>query len=97
MRPLSFSLGIVLGTAVAITFVLVVVDLIYFLLGAEYPSLRADYGALGASTGLFLVLTTAAGLSFYAEVKSQRWWPMPAVFSLAWLVWIGFYFWPDPP
>jgi len=94
MRPLSFFLGILMGTATAITFVLLVVDLIYFLLGGEYPRLRADYGALGASTALFLVLTAAAGLSFYAEVQRRRWWPMPAIFSLAWLVWIGFYFWP---
>ncbi len=94
MRPLSFFLGILLGTAAAITFVLLVVDLIYVLLGGEYPRLQADYGALGVSTALFLGLTAAAGLSFYGELQKRRWWPLAAIFAMAWLVWIGIYFWP---
>lgn len=94
MRPLSFFLGILLGTTVAITFVLLVVDLIYFLLGNEYPRLKADFAALGAATALFMVLTTLAALSFYGQLRQRAWWPVAGAVTVLWLGVVGIYFKP---
>jgi succinate dehydrogenase hydrophobic anchor subunit len=62
-----------LGSAAAITFALLGTAIVFFALRSEYPQLGEELAPLLVSAGLFLLLTAAAGGSFYAEIKQRAW------------------------
>ncbi len=73
MRPAVVILGFVLGSAAAITFALAGTMIVFVALRSEYPRLDNELGALLVSAGLFLLLTAAAGASFYGEIRVRPW------------------------
>jgi hypothetical protein len=73
MRPAVVVLGFILGSAAAITFALVGSAIVFALLRSEYPRLDAEVSPLLTSVGLFVLLTAAAGGSFYGEIKRRPW------------------------
>ena len=73
MRPGVVVLGFVLGSAAAITFALAGTLIVFVVLRSEYPHLEGEFRPLLTSLGLFLLLTLAAGSSFYGELKECRW------------------------
>jgi hypothetical protein len=73
VRPAAVVLGFVLGSAAAITFSLVGTVVVFLLLRSEYPQLGAEASALLTSAGLFALLTFAAAVSFYGEIKARAW------------------------
>ena len=94
MGPLTFLLGVILGSAAAITFVLLVVDFLYLVLKPEYPRLGDDLPALGQWTGLFVCMTTAAAFSFYGQLRRRAWWPWAGLATLASITTTVIYAWP---
>jgi len=66
-------LGFLLGSSGAICFGLFGVAFIFWLLGPDYPELRAEVGPLLGHLGRFLALTIASGLSFEGMLRQRRW------------------------
>jgi hypothetical protein len=81
MRPGVVVLGFVLGSAAAITFALFGTLIVFVALRAEYPRLESELRPLLVSAVLFLLLTAAAGSSFYGALKA-RWWRRGALVAL---------------
>ncbi len=73
MRPAVVVLGFIFGSAAAITFALVGTTVVFFVLRSEYPRLEDELVPLLTSGGLFGLLTTVAGSTFYGELKERRW------------------------
>jgi hypothetical protein len=73
MRPAVVVLGFVLGSAAAITFALAGTTVVFFALRSDYPRLEGELRPLLISLGLFLLLTAAAGSSFYGELRQRPW------------------------
>jgi hypothetical protein len=73
VRPAVVVLGFVLGSAGAITFALAGTVIVFTVLRADYPRLDAEMAPLLTSTSLFLLLTAAAGASFYGELRTRHW------------------------
>jgi hypothetical protein len=95
VRPSVVLLGFVLGTASSITFALSGVTVVFMLLQAEYPRLRAEFPALLLSLGLFAALTAAAGLSFYGQTQRSPWRAVAHGLLVAGAAGIAWYYWPD--
>jgi hypothetical protein len=89
-------LGFILGSAAAITFALVGTAVVFFVLRAEYPQLGAELEPLLISVALFALLTVAAGLSFYAEIKAREWRGFALAVLAAALTFVAYYVWPRP-
>lgn len=87
-------LGFVLGSAAAITFALVGVAVVFGVLGPKYPELREELPSLWTSLGMFTVLTGAAAVSFYAQLREKSWRRAAVVAVLASLAVIGWFHWP---
>ena len=73
MRPAVVVLGFIFGSAAAITFALVGSVIVFAVLRSEYPRLDAELPSLLTSVVLFMLLTAAAGGSFYGEIKRRPW------------------------
>lgn len=94
MRPLTVITGIVLGSCASITVSLVAVLIMFLVLGDEYPRLNAEFPAMSASLGLFILMTAVSGLSFYSLVTRHKW-RMPAQLLMwAGVAVTGWYYWP---
>jgi hypothetical protein len=94
MKPSVVLLGFVLGSAASITFALVGVVIVFWLLGSEYPRLSSEYPTLLASLGMFAALTVVAGLSFYGQLRERPWRGVAIVALVLGLGLIGWYHWP---
>jgi hypothetical protein len=95
MKPSVVALGFLLGAAFSITFSLLGVSFIYWILGSDYPRLAEEAPYLHVSLACFAVLTTFAALSFYAWIKMLPWRVaslLPLAATLGVIVW---YYWPD--
>ena len=92
MRPGVVVLGFVLGSAAAISFALAGTAVVFIVLRAEYPRLDSELGALLTGVGLFLLVTAAAGASFYSHLKDLRWRHMAlACLTASLAVVVGYY------
>jgi hypothetical protein len=94
MRPLAVLVGILMGTAAAISLGLSMVWVVYLILGSEYAQLRAEREPLLQAVALFIPLTALAALSFVGQVRHAPWrhWPLAGIaLWLALLVWV---YWP---
>jgi len=92
--PFTVLLGIISGTVIAIAFGLCVVCLVFWILRNEEPRLMAEVGSLALSTGIFLVLSIVAGLSFFASLKQLAWRHIPMAALWLCLLFAGQYYWP---
>lgn len=95
MRPFLLLLGLVLGSAGSITFSLLAVTIVFSLLQGRYPRLQAELEPLLLNLAIFVVLTAAAAVSFYAELRHKAWRHATAVGLGVLLVAVGRYYWPD--
>ncbi|AMN47227.1 hypothetical protein ACG33_08990 [Steroidobacter denitrificans] len=73
MRPIQVLNAIVFGSAVAITFGLTGVLIIFLVLQREQPQMSAELPVLMRAAGLFSLLALAAGASLYAMLKELPW------------------------
>jgi hypothetical protein len=73
MRPSVVLLGFVLGSAVAITFGLFGVAVVFTWLQPEYPRLDSELPTLWGTLGMFAILTVAAAASFYGQLHATPW------------------------
>jgi hypothetical protein len=73
VRPAVAVLGFILGSAAAITFALAGTVIVFALLRAEHPRLESELAPLLGYAGMFLLLTMAAGATFYGEIKQRAW------------------------
>ncbi len=73
MRPAIAILGFVLGSAAAITFALAGTAIVFTVLRADHPQLRAELAPLLVNLALFGLLTASAGACFYGEIKVRPW------------------------
>ncbi len=72
MRPAVVILGFVLGSAAAITFALVGTMIVFLCCDRSIRASTASSGRCSSVSGLFSLLTVAAGSSFYGELKAAR-------------------------
>jgi hypothetical protein len=95
MRPSVVILGFVLGSAVAISFSLVGVVIVFLVLRSDYPRFDSELPALLGSLGIFAALTIAAGFAFYGQLRNAPW-RRPAVLVLAiGLAAATWFYWPS--
>jgi hypothetical protein len=94
VKPSLVLLGFVLGSAAAITFGLFGVAIVFLWLQPEYPRLRSELPSLWLSLLMFAVLTGAAALSFYGQLKAASWRRAALAALLLGLVAVGWIFWP---
>lgn len=73
MRPSIALLGFLLGSSGAISFGLVGVAFVFWLLSPEHPELQAEIEPLISHLSRFAVLTAASGASFYGLVRERPW------------------------
>ena len=94
MRPLGFLTGVVLGSAAAISLVLLMVVLALALSAGQSPEASREYPSLVLSAGLFAALAALAGTAFVGLLRERPWrWIAQ---SAMWLLMAGiaWYFWP---
>jgi hypothetical protein len=94
MRPFVALLGFVLGSAASITFSLFGVAVVVFVLQSDYPRLDGELAPLLSNLAIFVVLTAAAALSFYSEIKLLAWRRASEAVLLLALTAAGLYYWP---
>jgi len=94
MRPLAVLIGIITGSAVAMTVSLSMSAIVFFLL-PEYAS-RLDPERLPLLKGLAWswTLTIVGGASFIGELRHRRWRYAPQVLLALMLVALGILYWP---
>lgn len=95
MKPSVMLLGFVLGSSAAISFSLLGVAIVFWILQPEYPRLDSELEPLLRHLGIFLALTGVAGLSFYAMLRELAWRRIPVAVLAVMLVAIGLYYWPS--
>lgn len=93
-RPFTVLLGIILGTVFSIAFGLAVVCLVFWILREEEPRVAAEFGSLMVSTGIFMLLSVTAGLSFYGSIRNRSWRHAPMALLWLGLGLTGWYYWP---
>ncbi len=95
MRPLHVLNAIVFGSAVAITFGLVGVLIIFSVLKGQYPQMGTEFPGLLRSGALFASLAIVAGASLFAMLKELHWrWLAQAAMWLV-VAGIGYLYWPQ--
>jgi hypothetical protein len=94
MRPSVVLLGFVLGSSGAITFGLFGVAIVFLWLQPEYPRLKHELPSLWLSLAMFAVLTGAAALSFYGQLKGTAWRRLAIAALLLGIGAVGWYHWP---
>ena len=94
MRPMAVLIGIITGSAVALTVSLTMSAIVFFLL-PEY-SVRLAPERLPLLKGLLWSWSLAAlgGVSFVGELRHWRWRYASEVALAAMLVTLGFIYWP---
>jgi hypothetical protein len=65
--------AIVLGSSVAITFGLCATLVIFLVLSDETPRFREELPLLARYSGIFVVLTTLAAVSFIGQARNTPW------------------------
>lgn len=97
LGPLGFLTGVVLGTAAAISLVLLMVLAVFALSGVPGSALGGESRALLVTVSLFALLALAAAGAFYGLQNQQRWRWLAQ--GLMWLILAGiaWYYWPNPP
>ncbi len=94
MRPLTAITAIILGSCVSIAVSLAAVLLMFLVLGDDYPRLQYEFRGLVVSFGIFVVMTTISGASFYALVKEHGARYLAQAAMWAGLFVVGWYYWP---
>ena len=94
MRPLGFLTGVVLGSAAAISLVLLMVVLTLALSAGRDPGIGREFPALVATAALFAALAGSAAAAFVGVQRERPWrWAAQAAMWLL-LAGIAWYFWP---
>ena len=94
MRPLGFLTGVVLGSAAAISLVLLMVVLTLALSAGQASEISREYPSLAATAALFGALAALAGAAFVGLQRERPWrWAAQAAMWLL-LAAIAWYFWP---
>jgi hypothetical protein len=73
MRPFTVLIGIVLGSAVSITFGLGAVLVVFGVLAGEHPELLREVPQLAGTLIAFAFLTAASAGSFVGQIKARPW------------------------
>jgi threonine/homoserine/homoserine lactone efflux protein len=94
MRPSVVLLGFVLGSAVAITFALFGVAVVFTWLQPEYPRLDSEMSTLWGTLGMFAVLTGVAAASFYGQLRARPWRRAAVAVLLLGIGAVGWFHWP---
>lgn len=94
MRPLGFLTGVVLGSAAAISLVLLMVVLTLALAAGRDPGIGHEFPALVSTAALFAALAGSAAAAFVGLQRERPWrWAAQAAMWLL-LAGIAWYFWP---
>jgi hypothetical protein len=94
MRPLGFLTGVVLGSAAAISLVLLMVVLTLALSASREPEIGHEYPALLVAAALFGGLAALAGTAFVGLQRERPWrWAAQAAMWLL-LAGIAWFYWP---
>lgn len=95
MRPLTALNAIVFGSAVAISFGLVGVAVVFLLLRGAHPQVVGEFPAVVRSAGVFLVLAAVAGVALLGLLKERSWrWQAQAAMWVV-VACVGAYYWPE--
>ena len=73
MRPFTVLIGILLGSAASITFVLGSVLIVFCILAGKHPDLVHELPQLLGSLAAFTILTAASAGSFLGQAKTRPW------------------------
>jgi hypothetical protein len=91
---MGFLTGVVLGSAAAISLVLLMVTLTLALSSGQAPEISREYPSLLKTAGLFAALAALAGAAFIGLQRERPWrWAAQAAMWLL-LAGIAWYFWP---
>jgi hypothetical protein len=73
VRPLAVLNAIIFGSAIAITFGLSGVAVIFLFLQGSHPELADELGPLVRGNAVFAALAITSGLSLFASLKKLQW------------------------
>ena len=95
MHPFMVVLGILLGSLFSISFSLLLVLLVFWILQDDDPRFTAEMPELVRATLIFTVLTAVAACGFVGTVRQRAW-----RYGYLLMLWVGLlltaiYYWPD--
>jgi hypothetical protein len=73
MRPLAVLIGIVMGSAVSLAVGLLLTWVTLQFLPEYATLLAAERAPLGQAIAVFTLISAAAGVSFYGEIRARGW------------------------
>jgi len=73
MRPLAVLIGIIMGSAVALTVGLGLTFIVLLLLPEHADRFYGERGPLAQAVGIFGLIAATGGFSFAGELKLARW------------------------
>jgi ABC-type Mn2+/Zn2+ transport system permease subunit len=73
MRPLAVLIGIVMGSAVSLAVGLLLTWITLLFLPEYAAQLAQERAPLGEAISIFSLISAAAGVSFYAEIRTRSW------------------------
>jgi hypothetical protein len=95
MRPLAVLIGIIMGSALALTVGLVLTWVTLAILpAADAEQLTSERAPLGLAIGIFAALTVISALSFYGQLRERAWRHLANGVMLAALVGSVWLYWP---
>ncbi|MFZ0009799.1 MAG: hypothetical protein WAK94_16310 [Steroidobacteraceae bacterium] len=93
MRPLTALLGILTGSAVALTSGLIMTWIVILFLPANEQQFAPEHAALLRAIAIFTLFSATSAGSFYGELRERAWRPLAhlltiGMFAVAvWLYW----------
>jgi hypothetical protein len=94
MRPLTFLIGIVMGSVVSLAVVLLLVWIVILCLPGNEQPFASEQGALLRAVVIFTLFSAASGASFYADLRDRSWRYLAHTATLAMLALTVWIYWP---
>jgi hypothetical protein len=94
MRPLTFLLGIVMGSTVSLAVVLLLVWVVILLLPSSYQRFAPEQGVLLRAIVIFTLFSATSGASFYGDLRLRSWRFLAHAATLAMVAVTVWTYWP---
>lgn len=94
MRPLTVLIGIVMGSAVSLAVGLSLTWIVLLFMPEHAERFAGEQAPLLKAIALFTVMSAAAAISFYGEIKGRSWRGAAHASTLAMLGVTAWVYWP---
>jgi len=95
MRPLTFLIGIVMGSTGSLAFVLLLVWVVFLLLPANVQRFETEQSYLLQAIAVFTAFCAASSVSFYGDLRNRSWRYLAHAATLGMLAVAVWLYWPS--